>query len=272
MDSGGGSVMKGTHKVFAFGAIVLLTLILAACIKVGTPDTLAAGDPASAKGGGGYTPVTGQFTEGLVVSATGSASADPEVSTVTFGVDLRGDDPAAIVSEATTRMNRAIDAVLDLDVAEGDIQTINYNLWVENPVDPETGQPTGEVQYHVSHYIQVTLRDLTQVGSLLADVVDAGANTVSGMNFGVEDADVLVDQARQQALRNARAKAQSMADALDISLGDPVLVTESGGAVPSPAIALEVGVGGGQVEAQPPSVSPGAFSVSVSVQVVYAIR
>jgi uncharacterized protein YggE len=226
--------------------------------------------PEVVAGGGGGVVVNGVPTQGLVVVGTGSASAEPQVAEVNFGVDLRGGDPAAIVDEAAQKMDRALAAVRQLGVADEDVQTTGYSLWVETVYDPEKGTPTGEVIYHVSHFVQVTLRKPSEVGSLLAAVVAAGANTVSGVSFTVEDPQALVEEAREKALLDAKARAQAMATTLGIELGKPMLVTETGYSVPF----LDRGGmgGGGMAEVAAPSVAPGAFSVSISVQVIYEIR
>jgi uncharacterized protein YggE len=188
---------------------------------------------------------------------------------VTFGVELRGDDPAAIVDDAAGRIDRAMAAAREAGVAEADIRTTGYNLWVETIYDPERGTPTGEVVYHVSHYVQATLRDTDLVGDMLASVISAGANAVSGVNFTIDDTQALVDQARQDALADAARRAQAMADGLDIELGQPTLVTEVSGGYP---VLSDRGGIGGAGEAAAPSIVPGSFSVSVSVQVAYEIR
>ena len=260
--------MKSRFWLIALSALLLLTT--ASC-GAGTSPTLAAGEPARALGGGGGVPYVsnGTITQGLVATGTATVSAEPEIVQVIFGVDLRGDDPAAVVNEAAQKINRAIAAARELGVADKDIQTTGYNVWVETVYDPQTGQPTGKVVYHASHFVMATLRDLSKTGNLLAAVIEAGANTISGVNFTVENPDALVKQARQRALENARAQAEQTAQVLGISLGKPVLVSEGGGYPVVPLMRVE-GMGGGGVEA--PSISPGAFSVTVSVQVVYEIR
>ena len=109
------------------------------------------------------------------------------------------------------------------------------------------------------------------MGRLLASVTEAGANTVSSVDFTVEDPEALVEQARQQALKDAQDKAERMAEALGTTLERPILVMEVGGGYPTIADRGVGGGGGAAVEVAAPSVSPGAFSVSVSVQVVYEI-
>ncbi len=250
---------------------ILLLLTASSCGQAGTAPTLAAGEPARALGGGGSVSYVsgGTITQGLVATGTATVSAEPEIVQVTFGVDLRSNDPAAVVNEAAQKINRAIAAAREVGVAEKDIQTTGYNVWVETVYDPQTGQPTGQVVYRASHFVMATLRDLSKTGNLLAAVVEAGANSISGVNFTVENPDALVREARRKALENARAQAEQMAQVLGVSLGKPVLVSE-GGWYPVATVMRTEGMGGGGVEA--PSISPGAFSVTVSVQVVYEIR
>jgi uncharacterized protein YggE len=259
-------------KGWYLGIGLLIALALTACTSLAGPQTtLAAENAAQAQGGGGSSFVLqdGQPTHGVIVVGVGTASAEPEVAEVTFGVELRGDDPAAIVDEAAGKIDRAMAAGREAGVAEEDMRTTGYNLWVETIYDPERGTPTGEVVYHVSHYLQATLRDTGQVGDMLASVISAGANAVSGVNFTVDDTQALVDQARQDALADAERRAQAMAEALDIELGQPTLVTEVSGGYP--VLADRGGIGGAG-EAAAPSIVPGSFSVSVSVQVAYEIR
>ena len=252
------------------GTTALVLVVITACGQAKALSTLASGEVASVQGGGGIVS-TSQANEGLVVVGTGTASAEPEVAVITFGVELRGDDPASLVDQAAQKIDQAITAAQESGIADGDIQTTGYSLWVENIYNPETGMPTGEVVYHLSHHVQVTLRELDRVGELLADVVEAGANSISGVNFAVEDPEALVEQARQLALEDVTIRAKQMADGLKITLGQPILVMETGGGMP---MSMEWGIGGGGGGAQmvAPSISPGAFSVSVNIQVVYEIQ
>jgi uncharacterized protein YggE len=256
--------MKG--KLWSFGILILAASLLSACGQPGASSSAPSG-AARVSTGSGVLP-SGQFSEGLVVVGTGTASADPEIARVTFGVELRGDDPVALVDEAAAKVDAAIAAAKGLGVADTDVQTVNYNLWVETVTDPQTGTPTGEVVYHLTHQVRVTLRDLTQVGALLAAVIEAGANTISGVEFTVEDPGALVEEARQEALRDAQSKADRMVETLGAVLGPPVLVEEISGGYPT---SVERASGAAAPDVATPPVSPGSFSVSVSVQVVYRL-
>jgi uncharacterized protein YggE len=264
-----------TKTIATMGTVIFIVASIAGCTAVRAQPTMAAAEESLLAGGGGgvVTQVTpSQTPSGLWVVGAGEASADPEVSRITFGVDLQGDDPAKLVDEGTRKIDRAIAAIKELGIADSEIKTVGYNLWVETVHDPETGRPTGEVMYRVSHQIRATVHDLDTVGSILSAVVQAGANTVSEVSFGVEDPQALIEQARQDALKDAKERAQLMAEGLGITLGKPMLVTE-GSAVPYGAQGGYGGGGGGvMAESAAVSISPGAFSVSVSIQVVYEIE
>lgn len=259
------------RKALRFAVLGVLGLALVGCTQGAGPMAMASEAASVPRGGGVSFQSDGQPTAGLIAVGTGTASAEPQIATVGLGVELQGDDPAAIVDEAAEKIDQAIAAARALGVAEADIRTTGYNLWVETVRDPETGSPTGEIIYHVSHYIRVTWRDLDAVGDLLAAVVESGANAISEVSFTVEDPDALMEQARQQALEQAASRAQQMAAGLGITLGQPTLVMETGGGYPVTDVAQGIG-GTGKVEVAAPSISPGTFSVSVSVQVVYEIR
>jgi hypothetical protein len=262
-----------SREVLRISVLGMLALAVVACTPAGGPTAMASQEASVPRGGGGgVVQLNGQFTEGLVVVGTGTASAEPEIANVVFGVELQGEDPAAIVDEAAEKIDQAIAASRALGLAEADIRTTGYNLWVETVRDPDNGTPSGEIIYHVSHYVRVRLRDLEQVGGLLGAVVESGANAISEVSFAVEDQEALMEQARQQALEKAASRAEQMAAGLEITLGKPISVMETGGGYPVMDVPEGIGGAGERGAVAAPSISPGTFSVSVSVQVVYEIR
>jgi hypothetical protein len=214
----------------------------------------------------------GGLGEGVAVIGTGSVSVDPEIAHVTYGVELQGEDPDALVSEASATMDAAMDAAMTFGILEDRTQTVDYNLWVETNRDRETGQPTGSVIYHFRHQVRVSTDQLDTVGELLAGLVNSGVNSINGVSFAVEDVAALEQQAREDALADAEARAEHIADQMGLALGKPSFVTEVGGGGPVP-VTRAYGLGGGaMMESAAPEIESGSFTVSVSVQVVYAIR
>jgi uncharacterized protein YggE len=203
----------------------------------------------------------------LSASGTGSASTDPDVVDIQLGVDTVDSDMATAVDQNTIKMNAIMAVLTKLGVADKDMQTTNYNIWVEEVYD-QGGQPTGERRYRVSNTVNVRLRDLTQVGKLIEEATGAGVNNIFGINFSVADTTELEQAALDNALENAQAKAESMASKLDSSLGPIVNVIEGGYySAPMPVAAENFGVGGaGEVP-----ISQGRYTMTAQVQVVYEL-
>ncbi|MFL7892348.1 MAG: SIMPL domain-containing protein [Anaerolineales bacterium] len=203
----------------------------------------------------------------LSASGTGSASMDPDVVDIQLGVDTVDSDMAVAIDQNTIKMNEIMAVFANMDIAEKDIQTTNYNIWVEDVYD-QTGQATGEKRYHVSNTVSVRLRDLTEVGKLIEEATGAGVNNIFGINFSVADTTELEQAALDNALENAQAKAESMASKLGSSLGPIVNVIEGGYSyAPLPVAAEGIGMGGaGEVP-----ISQGQYSMTAQVQVVYEL-
>lgn len=207
------------------------------------------------------------YAAGLTVVGTGTVEADPDIAHVTLGVDLTGPSPDEIVNDASGRMDRILAALEGAGVAEEDIHTVSYNLWVESKYDPEFGRPTGENDYHVMHTVRVTVRDLDQLGTILAEGVNAGATTISGVSFDVSNPEELATQARQEAIADAQARAQEMAAALGVKLGKVISVSEAGGS----SIVYPRAAGGTYESVASVPIPAGEFSATISVILVYEL-
>lgn len=203
----------------------------------------------------------------LTVTGNGKASAEPDLATVTFGVEVSGEDPAEAVSEAASRIDSTLAAVSSFGIEDRDVSTSSYTMWIEQVYDPMTYEETGEQTYHVSHHLTAKVRDMDRVGAFLATVVEAGANTVTGVSFSVEDRTQLVSEARRDAVQAAREKAGELAGELGLNLGRAASVSEYTNYYP-----MGYGYGGYYDGMGEPAVSPGAFSLGVDVTVTFEIE
>jgi uncharacterized protein YggE len=207
----------------------------------------------------------------ISVSGFGEAFGTPDLTYVSLGVDRMDADINAAVNGARDATRAIIAAVQEAGVAEADIQTANYNIYPEDRYNPTTGQPTGERVYRVSIILNITVRSLDNTANVVTAALNAGATTVNGLTFGIADSSGLETQARTNAVADARARAEELAVAFGVTLGDLISVTEGvqgGYPVPMPAARgdMMAGMGGA------PQIAPGQLSVGVNVQVVFAIR
>lgn len=208
----------------------------------------------------------------ISVTGQGEASGKPDIATLDAGVQTF----AATVLEASRDNQAIVDrifaALSKQGIAEQDVQTANYSIWPEQDWPRgETGGKPRITGYRVSNTVHVKVRDIEAVGKVLAAVTDAGANSVNGIQFGVENTDGLEAEARRLAMADARSRAESLAELAGVELGEVLTISMSESAgYPRPyaAARMEMADAGAPV----PGIAPGEQSVTVTLHVTYAIR
>jgi len=207
----------------------------------------------------------------ITVVGEGKVSVTPDVAEANVGAEVLAPTVKEATAEAKERMTAIMAALQKAGIAEKDIQTSNYSIYFErypeaSPV-VEAKPPEIEGNYRVSNMVRVKIRDLEKVGTILDEVIEAGANNVYGVNFTLDDPSQVRSEARVEAIANAKAKAQELAGLNGVSLGEVLQVSEViGGSFPTIGMpmAVEYAGGGG-------SISPGELQFSVQIQVTYAI-
>jgi uncharacterized protein YggE len=205
----------------------------------------------------------------ITVVGEGKVKAQPDMAQASIGVEIINPDVKQASDEAASTMEAVLAALKAQGVADSDIQTSYYNIWVERPYSPE-GTPSTEAIYHVSNNVQVTIRDLSKVTLVLGAAIEAGANTINSVTFNVTDPTELRSQARQQAVENGKTNAEELATLNGVTLGEVVSVSEviSSGAYYVSEVAAAQGLGGGGGG----PILPGEVEVSVQLQISYAIQ
>jgi uncharacterized protein len=235
---------------------VLAGLLLAGCTTAGNVTVPSAGQ-------------YGNASSGLSVNGRGQVVLPPDVAYVTIGVHSVGSDVSQVVAANADQVAAVMAALAAAGVSQEDMQTSNFSVYTSEGFDPSTGLPTGP-QYTVDNTVNVTARDLANLGELLDSAVSAGANSIWGVTFDLEDKDAALAEARDLALAEAQATAQELASAAGLSLGNIVGLsyTDTGYYYP-PYYGL--GGGGGAADATT-SIVPGQITVSAEVLITYEIR
>lgn len=185
-------------------ALLLLTLLLGGCLTA--PATTA--------------------PSGISVRAIGRAAVKPDTVFVNVGVEARDPTLAAATADVGRRMTAVLARVKGLGVAEADIATAGYS------VDPIPAQRRSEeepiriVGYRVANVVRVRIRDVAAAGRIVDGAVAEGANTVSALQFTVNDPAPAEREARAQAVALAAAKARELATAAGVALGEVISIEE----------------------------------------------
>lgn len=220
------------------------------------------------------------------VSGEGRTVIVPDIARFSFGVVTEGGtDIAALQKANTDKVNQAIAFVKSKGIDAKDIQTQNYSLnprYQNTYCNPRPGTevicpPATIVGYSIDQTVSVKIRqnDFAKIGEVLTGLVGAGANTVSQLQFTIDDPAAAESTARAAAIQEAQAKAKAVAKAADVNLGQLLSIDESGYMPYQKNYALEAyGRGGADMAvANPaPSIEPGSQEVSVTVVLRYEIK
>jgi len=233
-----------------------LALTLAACGRDPAALPLAAAVPT------GDTPI-----QGITVSGDGRVSGTPDVLRVTVGVSVTRDNVQAALDAANQAAEGLMATLREQGVAPTDIQTRDF------AVQPEFQYPEGArpmiTGYTVRNTLEVKLRDLPRIGEVLDAAVRAGGDAarVEGVAFALEDNVALLEQARDAAFAQARAKAEQYARLADRPLGALLSVSEVSTPLPPVVPFDEVA----RAESAPIPIAPGQQEVTVTVTAVWAL-
>jgi uncharacterized protein len=194
----------------------------------------------------------------VTTTGDGSVSAVPDVATVTAGVRTSAATAAAALAANATKMNAVVAALKHAGGSE--LQTQQVSL------DPQTNDKNAVTGYVAQNTVSAKVK-IAGAGALIDAAVNAGANTVEGPSLDLSDRDALYLEALKQAVTDAHAKAQALADAGGFAVGQVTSVTENGDNTPPVFQGTAVAKSAGSTP-----VEPGTQDVTAEVTVSFAIR
>jgi len=213
------------------------------------------------------------------VSAEGKVVAVPDIAQFSFSLITEGGkDVAALQKQNTEKMNKAIAFLKDKSIEEKDITTQWYNIDPRysyfNCSEPGRCPPPEITGYTINQSVLVKVRNFDDIGNLLTGVVKEGANSVSQLTFTIDDRTEVENQAREEAIKKAKEKAEAIAKAGGFKLGRLLSISESGPSQP-PIYPFGMGGGGYDMKAEQaaqPSIEPGSQDVIINVSLTYEIE
>ena len=247
------------RRILPLMAILLAAASVAACSAL----------PQSTSSGGVSSDVLPIVQHTISVSGRGTVSLVPDIVSLSIGVQTEGAVAADAVAANTARSEQVIEALGEFGVDSRDISTTNFSVF---PI--QNRGPNGEVintTFRVQNTVNVTVRDLDNLGGILDAVVTAGANTSSGIRFEANDVSSRLahDEALTDALVDARRQADLLADAAGVRVVDVLSISVSTFGEPLTFVqsrALGDFGGGGDVP-----ISPGELDLTVEIFVVFEI-
>lgn len=211
-----------------------------------------------------------QFT--ISVQGNGKVNAVPDIATLNFGVQTgRQKTAASAMKMLSTNMTAVVEAIKTAGVEENDIRTQYLNL---NPAYDWNEGKRIDRGFEATQSLAVKVRDLDSITAVLDAAVKAGANQAGSVGFTIDEPDVLKEEARAEAIEDAKMKAEKLAADLGVRLGAMQGFWEEnnyGGVGPMMMRAESMdakGMGGGMA----PPIPAGEQEVVVHVNITYTIK
>lgn len=237
--------------------------------------------------------------EGIVVSGVGKASGSPDMARATIGVETRARTAEQATADTNSRMTALSQAFKQLGILDADLKTQNFSVNFEQDFQPQPPPPVSEPAavasksgkastassappaappkdeprgwYRAANTLEVTVRDLKQLGKILGTATTLGSNAIYGVNFELSDPHALEAQAREKAVADARARAEQLARLSGITLGAVLAVSESTN-FPGPMQGPMMMAKSESLRADAAPVESGQLEVTAQVSVRYAIE
>lgn len=154
-----------------------------------------------------------QAAESRTISVDGSSTIKtaPDKATVNVRIETTAKDAKEASAQNAVIMNRIQNSLMALSITKDKMKTTNYSLSPNYDYNDGRSKLTG---YSVSNEILVTVDDINKVGSVIDTSINAGANSIGSVEFGLKDSDGYKDKALHEAVLDARHKADTIAAAL----------------------------------------------------------
>lgn len=213
---------------------------------------------------------SGANSNGIIVSGEGKATAKPDLAQISLGVSKLADTVEQARSEAASSLDAMIQTLRANGVAKDDIQTQQFNIAPE--YDYSNGRQLLK-GFRVTNVLVAKIRDIDKTGKVVDDAVTAGGDNaqVQGISFTIDKPEDLQRQARERAVADAKSKAQTLAGATGVSVGDPIAISETN-TQRGPEI-LNTGTFDSARAAAPSTpIETGTLDITVSVNVTWSIK
>ncbi|HYK06912.1 MAG TPA: SIMPL domain-containing protein [Gaiellaceae bacterium] len=195
---------------------------------------------------------------GITVQGTASVAAVPDRAELSFGVETQGQTARAALSANAAEMRGVIAALKTAGGTEVKTQSISLS--------PRYGEQNAVQAFVATNSVSAAIKEIGRAGVLIDAAVNAGANQVYGPSLSRGDQDELYRNALEAAVADARASAQALASAANLSLGRITAIVEGGGSAPQPFAAADKAM-----EAGSTPIEPGTQQVTAVVSVTFSV-
>ncbi len=203
----------------------------------------------------------------VIVTGTATVQVTPDLAHISVSVQTTASTATEAASDDAALVARVRNRVQQSGVRADDIKSISFGVWAQYDYRNGT-QPPLLTGFVANHTLELTVHDLSRIGQTIDTAVAGGATTVQGVSYDTSDRGGHEAAALAAAVKDARAKAQAMATAAGVSLGNVLSISANQQYAPYPFPIMGAARAAGSADTQ---ISPPNVQLSVSVTVSWAI-
>ncbi len=206
----------------------------------------------------------------VTVQGEGTVSVDPDQAQVRFGIATHHGDPEEARAQNAQASAKAMNRVRALGVPDADMKLETLRLQPRQEYDQENRRYV-QVGFEAVREVLVTLKELDKLPTLIAEIVQGGANRLNGVTYDIADREGVRQEALRAAALNARAKAHLLTETLGAKLGAVLEINENGIQIPRSTYQLESMARSADAAPEPEAYASGQIEVVARVTVVFEI-
>jgi hypothetical protein len=206
----------------------------------------------------------------ISVTGKGEMTITPDVAYVTLGIETKAATAKEAQQANAAKFAKLKQALTKFNIASADVKTVNFYVNPEYNYNDKSGpKVTG---YSATHMVQVTYRDLDNLGNLIDAASEAGVNQVSGIRFDTENPEAYETKVLEKAMSNAENKAKAIAAAAKQQIVTVINVVESNADV-IPVYANQLFATASEAKnSAATTIETGQISIKANVTVMYEIK
>ncbi len=204
----------------------------------------------------------------ITVTGQGEAAIAPDMAIINLTVLREGATAREALDAGIAAMAEVLAAMREAGIADRDLQTSGFGIAPQYvyPENGESGEGPRITGYQVTNSLSVRVRDLTELGGLLDQAVSLGVNQGGDILFTNDDPAAAMDEARRDAVEDARNRAETLVEAAGVGLGEIVRIDESvHQAPPMPMMRAEMARGLAADAAVPVATGENTYAVTVTI-------
>ena len=208
--------------------------------------------------------------ETVSVTETGEVSVEPDIANIHLGAEAVEESADEAQSEVNERMNAIHEVLEDYGIEDDNVQTVRLDVHPDQQEEPQNDE-NGDGN-RAEHILEVEYDEIDQLGELIDDVSDAGANRIEQTRFDLEESEEAEHEALQQAIEQTESKADAMVQSADRERGEVLHITDQEMQVDVPGQQFDGEEADMEQEDDATEVESGEVEITQHVTVVYELQ